>query len=316
MRQEPFHYATLNLWLKDGVHVAKLRWQISEHPQMFQAFTSKSSVHLREHYSEMHQMIAAKPVQHDNEKMWLEFRLTLENYFTLVDEVRGAPAERTVSTCGEPSSRNLPKSKSIGLFLFLFFSLLFHFLFLFLVLTHLSLHFVFVLFLFSSQKPKLPNPAFHFRWAPPLDPSSPSGELLSTGPPKISLFFFPPPVTIFILLSLSWGPCVELVVLKREMCTFEILSETARPSTGQFSTVQEHPQQDVDREKLETIPMDVDHEGKSQRTSNSKRARAKERARIAIKPKEKRSNDKKASCAGKMGHLARNCWSRANTTRW
>ena len=50
---------------------------------------------------------AAKPVQYDNdEKTWLEFRFNLENYLTLVDEVRGAPAERRVSTCGEPSDGN------------------------------------------------------------------------------------------------------------------------------------------------------------------------------------------------------------------
>ena len=31
--------------------------------------------------------LAAKPVQYDNdEKTWLEFRLKLENYLTLVDE--------------------------------------------------------------------------------------------------------------------------------------------------------------------------------------------------------------------------------------
>ena len=51
--------------------------------------------------------LAAKPVQYDNdEKTWLEFRFNLENYLTLVDEVRGAPAERRVSTCGEPSDGN------------------------------------------------------------------------------------------------------------------------------------------------------------------------------------------------------------------
>ena len=53
--------------------------------------------------------LAAKPVQYDNdEKTLLEFRFKLENYLTLVDEreVRGAPAERRVSTCGEPSDEN------------------------------------------------------------------------------------------------------------------------------------------------------------------------------------------------------------------
>ena len=51
--------------------------------------------------------LAAKPVQYDNdEKTWLEFRFKLENYLTLVDEMRGTPAERRVSTCGEPSHGN------------------------------------------------------------------------------------------------------------------------------------------------------------------------------------------------------------------
>ena len=47
------------------------------------------------------------------------------------------------------------------------------------------------------------------------------------GGPKISRFFFPPPATIFFLLSLSWGPFVEFWwCLKRrgpEMCTFGVL---------------------------------------------------------------------------------------------
>ena len=47
------------------------------------------------------------------------------------------------------------------------------------------------------------------------------------GEPKISRFFFRPPATIFILLPLSWGPCVEFWwCLKRrgpEMCTFGVL---------------------------------------------------------------------------------------------
>ena len=104
---------------------------------------------------------------------------------------------------------------------FFFFYFVFTFLHFFLVLIHLSLHFVFVLFLFSSPKtwtePETPNPAPHFRWTLPLDPPSgeppsagqPSAGQPSAGPPKISLFFFPPPATIFILLSLSWGPFVE-----------------------------------------------------------------------------------------------------------
>ena len=52
--------------------------------------------------------LAAKPVQYDNdEKTWLEFRFKLENYLTLVDErIRSSPAERRVSTCGEPSDGN------------------------------------------------------------------------------------------------------------------------------------------------------------------------------------------------------------------
>ena len=41
----------------------------------------------------------------------------------------------------------------------------------------------------------------------------PSAGQPSAGLPKISLFFFPPPVTIFILLSLSWGPFVGILVV-------------------------------------------------------------------------------------------------------
>ena len=52
--------------------------------------------------------LAAKPVQYDNdEKTWLEFRFKLENYLSFVDErYVDAPAERRVSTCGEPSDGN------------------------------------------------------------------------------------------------------------------------------------------------------------------------------------------------------------------
>ena len=47
--------------------------------------------------------LAAKPVQYDNdEKTWLEFRFKLENY----SPGTCAPAERRVSTCGEPSDGN------------------------------------------------------------------------------------------------------------------------------------------------------------------------------------------------------------------
>ena len=48
--------------------------------------------------------LAAKPIQYENdEKTWLEFRVKLENYLTLVDERYVA---RRVSTCGEPSDGN------------------------------------------------------------------------------------------------------------------------------------------------------------------------------------------------------------------
>ena len=128
---------------------------------------------------------------------------------------------------------NWPKSKLIGrsrtdgvcsisfsFFHALSFSVLFFSFLLF--LTHLTFHVVFVLCLFSSQKPERNSKrkTLHFisdgpfRWTPPSagQPSAgqPSDGQPSAGPPKISLFFFgPPPATIFILLSLSWGPFVE-----------------------------------------------------------------------------------------------------------
>ena len=130
----------------------------------------------------------------------------------------------------------------LSLFFFLLFHCLFTFLYFSLVLTHLPLLFVFVLFLFRPQKPELnPKPrTLHpisdgpFRRPdnpPPAgQPSAgrttlrrpdippPAGQP-SAGrttlrpdnpppdhpPPKISLFFFPLPATIFILLSLSWS---------------------------------------------------------------------------------------------------------------
>ena len=53
----------------------------------------------------------------------------------------------------------------------------------------------------SAGQPSAGPPPFPWT-ALPLD--RPSAE-----PPKISLFFIPPPATIFILLSLSWCPSVE-----------------------------------------------------------------------------------------------------------
>ena len=102
----------------------------------------------------------------------------------------------------------------LSLFLVFLLLCLFTFLYFFLVLTHLSLHFVFVLFLFSSEKPELnPKPrTLHpiadgpFRWTTlrwtTLRDNAPPGR------PKFRSFF-PPPATIFVLLSLSWGPFVE-----------------------------------------------------------------------------------------------------------
>ena len=56
---------------------------------------------------------------------------------------------------------------------------------------------------------------------------APKGGAPKGGGPKILRFFFPPPATIFFLLSLSWGPFVEFWwCLKRrgpEMCTFGVL---------------------------------------------------------------------------------------------
>ena len=57
------------------------------------------------------------------------------------------------------------------------------------------------------------------------------------GGPKFRAFFFPPLATIFILLSLSWGPCVEFWwCLKRqgpEMCTFGVLGLSCASPGGQ-----------------------------------------------------------------------------------
>ena len=56
---------------------------------------------------------------------------------------------------------------------------------------------------------------------------APKGGAPKGGGPKISRFFFPPPATIFFLLTFSWGPHVEFWwCLKRrgpEMCTFGVL---------------------------------------------------------------------------------------------
>ena len=68
---------------------------------------------------------------------------------------------------------------------------------------------------------------------------APKGGAPKGGGPKISRFFFPPPATIFFLLSLSCGPFVEFWwCLKRrgpEMCTFGLSGCRVRaPAAGVF----------------------------------------------------------------------------------
>ena len=167
-----------------------------------------------------------------------QLRLCLEGWFwedARLRTIRLRPAGR--NRIGR--SRNWPKSRLVGrsrtdsvhsvssfslsFFSFALFLLFFSF-FLFLLIS------LFILFLFyvcfRLPKPELnPKPrTLHpisdgpFRWTtPPVNPppldnpplDNPPPDNPSAGPPKISLFFFPPPATIFILLSLSWGPFVE-----------------------------------------------------------------------------------------------------------
>ena len=134
---------------------------------------------------------------------------------TRVTVERGGCSTLANSTSDNSTSASWPKSKlaeveinwpksnrwcllCFFIFLFFFFCFLvfFYFLFLFLVLT---LHFVLTL----NPEPCTPNRWTTLRWRQPC-----TGQP-SAGLPKISLFFFPSPATVFILLSLSWGPFVE-----------------------------------------------------------------------------------------------------------
>ena len=76
----------------------------------------------------------------------------------------------------------------------------------------------------GAQKVEAPNLGPE-GWGP--EGWGPEGGSSKGGGPKISRFFFPPPATVFFLLSLSWGPFVEFCwCLKRrgpEMCTFGVL---------------------------------------------------------------------------------------------
>ena len=132
---------------------------------------------------------------------------------------------------------NWPKSNRWCLLCFCFLSFFFFFCFVFLLSFTFFLFLLislFILFLFCfcvrPQKPELnPKPrTLHpisdgpFRWTPPLvnppppdnpppDNPPPDNPPLDIPPPDRPKFrsFFPPPATIFILLSLSWGPFVE-----------------------------------------------------------------------------------------------------------
>ena len=73
-------------------------------------------------------------------------------------------------------------------------------LFLFFSFALFSLFFTFFLFLLISLSSFCISDG-PFRWTPSGEP--PSAGQPSAGPPKISLFFFPPPATFFILLSLG-----------------------------------------------------------------------------------------------------------------
>ena len=123
-------------------------------------------------------------------------------------------------------------------FLSLFFFLLlclFTFLHFFLVLLLLISLSLFILFLFCfcfrPHKPELnPKPrTLHpisdgpLRWTPPpVNPPPPDNP--PPDRPKFRSFFFPPPATIFILLSLSWVLSLNFVGVFEgrgpEMCTF------------------------------------------------------------------------------------------------
>ena len=63
----------------------------------------------------------------------------------------------------------------------------------------------------------------------------------------------------------------------------------------------------------ETVPMDVDYIGKSKGKSKDRnQGKGKSKINSKGKGKGKPSNDKECYVCGKRGHLARDCWSRAN----
>ena len=277
--------------------------------------------------------LAAKLVQYDNdEKTWLEFRFKLENYLTLVDEVRGAPAERRVSTCGEPSDGN---GRIFG--------------------DHANV---------ESHTVRLAGDTDH---ETKLETGAKSAEQ-KWFKARRQMAVENAPTTAgrrFAMLQAVLQPGMSDNPAKFEetwkswehqVDTYENLSSTKLDDDVKISVVlRECPQKLRDRllvnsqqfesnyNKLraiiqaylntnktwivndfrETVPMDVDYIGKSKGKSKSKSkskgkskdrnpGKGKSKSNSKGKGKGKPDNDRECYVCGKRGHLARDCWSRAN----
>ena len=154
----------------------------------------------------------------------------------------------------ENRRRNWPKSKLIGRnrtdgvcsvssfsLSFFFFYFVFLLLFTFFLFLLISL-FILFLFCFCFRPPKKPELNTKPRTLHPISagqPSAgqPSAGQPSAGPPKISRFCFPPPDTIFFLLSLSWGSLSwnfggVFESRNPEMCTFGLLGCRVNGESG------------------------------------------------------------------------------------
>ena len=163
---------------------------------------------------------------------------------TRLRTIRLRPAGRSRNW---PKSKLIGRSRTNGVcsvssfsLSFFFYCFVFTFIYFFLVLTHLSLFILFLFcFCFRPQKPELnPKPrTLHpisdgpFRWTlppvnapPPDNPPRNRTTLRRTTLRRTTLrrttlrrttqnfaLFFPPPATIFILLSLSWSPLWNFV---------------------------------------------------------------------------------------------------------
>ena len=268
--------------------------------------------------------LAAKPIQYDNdEKTWLEFRFKLENYLTLVDE-------RYVGLLLDAESQpvaNLPTGTEDSAVTIRTLS---HTLYALLatLTTGRSLRLV----------QRVPNRNGFEAWRQMAAENAPktAGRRfamlqavlqpgMSDNPAKFEETWksWEHQMDIYEnLSSTKLDDDVKISVVLRE-CPQKLrdhLLVNSQQFESNYNKLRAIIQAYLNTNKTwivndfrETVPMDVDYIGKSKGKSKDRnQGKGKSKINSKGKGKGKPSNDKECYVCGKRGHLARDCWSRAN----